>query len=799
MSAADTATVPLSVAQEALWYVSLLAPNRISYNETVSIRKDGPFDLAAFRRAFNAFVARHEAWRTTFDLVDGAPVQIIGPPPGYDLPLVDLSHLTQDEAERQAVRIVAETSRIPYDVRRGPLVRPRLIRFPGEHHRLYLALHHVIFDGVSVYRVVLRELIALYDAFAAGAPSPLAAPAAQYADYARWEQEWITGRRVARRLEHWREHLTPLPTLALPHDHPRPREARYRGGVLALSVPTAAVDRLRAIGQGVGASLFQVLATTWSLLLSRYAGQDDIVFGTAADMRQRPEFEAVVGYCLTPLVLRVDLGGAPSFTELVVRVRNELLDGLDHLVPFERLVRELQPENASGANPIYQTMLVLEPSVAAPDPAWSLHQMESEIGDAVGTVKLDLELELDERPDGHIAGRLIYDLDLFEPDTAARLAQHWLRVVAAVAADPSLTAAQLPLLAPDEERRQLVEWNATATELPSGGVHDLVAARASARPDAPAVTVGAETITSAELAVRAADVARRLTEAGVVPGDVIPCAAEPSIDLIAELLGVVRAGAAHLLLDPAAPEAEQDAALAAARAAAVPGTVCCVDGVPIAQAAAVNVATALAADLDLGPGDTVLVLPSMLVASPILTLWLPLVAGARIVLAPADVAADGARLSRLIKAESVSFLHATPNVWRALLDSGLKSARSLRALSSGGALGDELAERLLGRARVVWNAYGSPETAECATLARVERSVSITIGRPIANTRAYVLDGDDRPIPVGIVGTLLIAGTGVAGLTGPAFTTDPFAPGRAYRTGDRARRLPDGRLQLAPA
>ncbi|MEA2168056.1 MAG: hypothetical protein QOF76_1356, partial [Solirubrobacteraceae bacterium] len=209
----DHSAPPLSVAQEALWYTSVLSPGGTRYNETISFRKEGPLDLAAFRKAFNEIVARHEAWRTRYDTVGGQPVQLVQPAPTYDLPLVDFSGLRQDEAERQAVRLVSETSRVPYDLRHGPLLRPRLIRFPGQEHRLYLAMHHIIFDGVSVYRVVLAELIALYDAFSAGLPSPLPAPQTQYSAYARGEQEWIAGPRVARRVAWWKEHLAALPTL----------------------------------------------------------------------------------------------------------------------------------------------------------------------------------------------------------------------------------------------------------------------------------------------------------------------------------------------------------------------------------------------------------------------------------------------------------------------------------------------------------------------------------------------------------------------------------------------------------
>jgi non-ribosomal peptide synthetase component F len=848
---------PLSVAQEALWYLSLLVPNQFSYNEAITIRKDGAFNEDAFRRAFNEIVRRHEAWRTTFDIVDGAGVQVLQPPPHYELPVIDLSHLTHDQAESQAVRIIADTSRVPYDLRRGPLLRPRLVRFSDDHHRLYLAMHHLVFDGVSVYRVVLPELVALYDAYSAGRMSPLADPPTPYGEYARWEQQWMTTPRAARRLEHWREHLTPLPVLSLPLDHPRPATARYRGGVVPLSVPTETVGRLREVGQSVGATLFQVLATAWSLLLSRYSGQNDVTFATAADLRQRPELESVVGYSLTPLVLRIDLGGDPSFAALVVRVRNELLDGLDNLVPFERLVRALPPGSASNANPVYQTMFILEPPTVAPDPSWSIHQMESDIGDAVGSAKLDLELELDERPEGHIAGRLIYDSDLFERTTATRMVEHWLRLVGAVAADPTMTASKISILTPTEKHRQLVEWNATTTRRPSLTVADLIRTQTARNPSAPALSVAGTFVTYRELDRRSEQIARRLRLCGVVPGDLVAVCVEPSTDLVAALLATADVGAASLLLDPDLPPRHLDALVADAGAtnlvttaalapqlAAPAGTlvlldaddsegdggaspmpvsedaICCVHysssapaaadeepEVPVAVAvghhAVANAVLAMAAELGVAPADTVLVLRSTLFAHGALDVWMALAAGASVVFAPSDSEHNGLALSQLIADERISLLHASPAIWRQLLDSGLKGSRALAALTSGGALPPQLADRILGRCRVLWNAYGAPETTFFSTLTRVERSMPVTIGRPLSNTRVYVVDKHDQPEPVGVTGALLVAGTGVAhgyrnrpDLNVAAFGHDAFGPGDVFRTGDRARWLPDGTVEL---
>lgn len=435
---------PLSIAQEGPWYLSLIGAGRTAYNETVSIRKEGPFDARAFRYAFNQIVRRHEAWRTIFEMVDRRPVQIARPAPSFELPLVDLSGGSVAEAERRAVELISSVSSVPYDLRQGPLLRPRLVKFPGDSHRLYLAMHHLVFDGVSLIRIVLPELIALYDAARVGEASPLPEPQAQYADFARWEQKWVTEPRFARRLSYWRRRLELLPATSLPLDHPRPEVPRFRGAALGLSVAPEVVTQLHDVGKSVGATFFQVLAATWSLQLGRCCGERDIVFAAAADARQRPEFESVVGYCLTPLVLRVDLGGDPSFTELIVRVRNELLDGLDHLVPFVRLVRELHRSGYAAGNPVYQTMIVLEPPIVSTDPSWSLIQTESEIADAVGTSKLDLELQLDERPDGVLTGQLIYDRDLFERATAASMLEHWLKLLGAVVDDPAAPISSLP-------------------------------------------------------------------------------------------------------------------------------------------------------------------------------------------------------------------------------------------------------------------------------------------------------------------------------------------------------------------
>jgi hypothetical protein len=437
-------TGPLAVAQEAMWYANRLHPRRLTYNETISIRKAGAFDADVLRRTLAEIVRRHESLRTHLRVIEGKPMQVVDPVPNFDLPVIDLGHLDAEQAESEAVRLVSEVAQARYDLRRDDLVRPRLFRFPEEHHRLYLSMHHVAFDGVSLAHVVMPEFAAIYEAFDAALPSPLPDPPIRYVDYARWEQDWISSPRAERRLNYWVDRLTPAPALPVPLDHERPAEPELGGGAIPFSLSAAQVEALDRLGKDHDATIFQVLAACWSILLSRYAGQAQVVFATAADLRQRPELKSMVGCCLTPLVMQINVGDQLAFDDLVRQTRNELLDGLDHLVPFERVVRRLPPATTRAGNPIYQTMIVLEPATKDHDPAWSLHQIDSVLADACRSSKLDLELQLDVRPEGHLIGQLVYDHDLFETSTAREIVQFLGTICSAVEQSPTARIADLP-------------------------------------------------------------------------------------------------------------------------------------------------------------------------------------------------------------------------------------------------------------------------------------------------------------------------------------------------------------------
>jgi amino acid adenylation domain-containing protein len=842
---------PLSLLQEPLWYFSRLAPENPVYNEAVTIRKDGPFEVGAFRAAFNEIVRRHEIWRSTFDVADGEPVQVVHPAPTLELPVVDLSGMSAAERKTEAARMAAEEAKRPYDLARGPLLRPVLVRFAEDHHRLYLAMHHLIFDGVSLYCTILPELVALYDCFSAGCEPSLPEPPIQYADYAAAAREEAMGAEFARRIAYWRQHLDGAPALQLPLDAPRPLKQRFRGAMERVRVSKQLADELRTLSRTSGTTLFQILAAAFAVLLHRYCGQDDIVFGTLTDMRDRREFEGMVGYCLTPLVLRADVREDPSFIELLGRVHDDLLDGLSHEVPFERIVRELHPDRDRGANPIFQAVFVLEPEMVSTDPAWSLHQMEPEVGSAVGHAKFDLHLELDERPEGHLDGRLIYNTDLFAPETATRIASHWAMLLEGIVRAPSDPVSELSLLTEAERHRQLVEWNATSADYPrSACVHELVTAQMQRSPDAVAVVFGDEQLTYRELDRRAKRVAHLLS-CSDASSDLVAICVERSLDMLIGMLGILKCGAAYLPLDPHYPAGrlalmleDSGAAVLLTHRHLLPtlpecrADVVCLDdepatrmrddapapsvradrlayvlytsgstgrpkGVCIPHRAVVNLLSSMAERPGMGPADKVVAITTYAFDIAAVELWLPLVTGGCTVIASREEAYDGRRLAGLLARSEPTIMQATPATWQMLIDSGWSGQRGLVALCGGETLTPQLADSLLDRTAAVWNMYGPTETTVWSTVAAVERGSPITIGRPIANTRVYILDRGRQPVPVGVTGEIAIGGDGVGlgyldrpDLTAERFVPDPFAPGALmYLTGDLGRYLPDGRIE----
>ena len=843
----------LSLAQEQLWYFSQLVPENPVYNEAASIRKDGDCDLDSLRWAFNEIVRRHEIWRTRFEIRDGVPVQEVFDAPRFELPLTDLSGLPPEAREDAATRLVAEAARQPYRLADGALIRPILLRFAPDHHRLYLAMHHMIFDGVSLYRIVLPELIALYDAAREKRPSRLPESSLQYADYAEWEQGQVGTAEMRRRLAYWRARLDGAPRLELPLDEPRPPRQRFRGAMEQTQISADLVRSLRTLARQEGCTLFQLIAAAFAVLLQRYSGQEDVVFGTMADLRMQPEIEHMVGYCLTPVALRLDLSGDPTFTEVLRRAREEVLGALANLVPFERVVREVQPQRDPSMNPIYQAMVVMEPPVVSPDSSWTLHQMDVAIGNAVGHAKLDLHLELDERPDGHLAGRLIYNRDVFQAATARRLAGHFDRLLKEIAANPNRRAADVPLLSEREIHEQVAEWNSTEAPYPGDRpLHELIQAQADRTPDAIAARCGEVGMTYRELDRRANRLARSLRAAGVRRGDLVAICVSRSLEMLVGMLGILKAGAAYVPLDPNYPadrlrfmvedsgarvvltqagipawlsgieitivhiaEVERSAGLADSPPAGgatsddlayviyTSGSTGKPKGVLIPHRAVVNLVWSMAREPGITAADRVLAITTYSFDIAVVELWLPLMRGAQIELAPSEVVADPQRLTTLFEQCRPTFMQATPATWRMLIESGWKGDPGLVALAGGEAVDSQLADQILDRCGRLWNVYGPTETTVWSTVGPIESGERISIGRPLANTSVYILDRRRRLLPVGVPGEIYIGGHGVARgylnrpeLTADRFVTDPLRPGTImYRTGDLARFWSDGRIE----
>ena len=594
------------------------------------------------------------------------------------------------------------------------------------------------------------------------------------------------------------------------------------------------------------------MATAFAVLLHRLSEQDEIVFASLSDLRDRSELESMVGYCLTPLVIRSGVRDEPSFLELMSRLRGDLLTGLEHAVPFDRVVRELNPDRDPGANPVFQAVIALEPPPPALDPSWSLHQMEAAIGNLVGNAKFDLHLELDERPEGHIDGRLIFNTDLFETQTIERLAGNWQTLLRSSVDDPDMPVSKLRMLSAAEQHRQLFMWNATRAEYPRDAcVHDLVAAQVLRTPEAIAVECGDQRLTFAVLDRSANRVAHRLRALGARAGTVVALCVQRSPAMVTSMLGILKSGAAYLPLDPAYPVERLAYMLAdsgadilvtqselLSRFPARPAKTLCIDvelldrlpdqapertssaqdlayviytsgstgrpnGVGIQHRAAVNFLTSTAREPGMGLTDTIVAVTTYAFDIAVLEIWLPLTTGARIVLASSTIAADGLQLAQLLDSSGATMMQATPSAWQLLVDSGWRGRPGMVALCGGEALTTRLANSLLDRVTTVWNLYGPTETTVWSTVARVERGLPITIGRPIANTRVYVLDTHLTPLPVGVVGEIFIAGDGLTRgylnrpeLTAARILPDPWLPGaRMYRTGDLGRYLADGRIE----
>jgi Condensation domain/Phosphopantetheine attachment site len=418
---------PLSLNQRQLWLHSQLAPDVPLYNEPFTIHRRGPVDTASLTRSLNEVIRRHDILRTTFPIVDGEPVQVIRP----EFEIQIMAH--QLNSESRAIELATEDALRPFDLARGPLIRARLVRFAETDHRLFLTLHHLIFDGVSIYDVLLPELAVIYEAFSKDAPSPLPPPTYQYADYALWQRDQMGELGPEQQLDYWRDRLgTERPRLTIPADRARPDSPTFKGELYPFFVERALAESLKQLARESGASLYMILLAAFQWFLYRSTGQHDIVIGTVTAGRNRAEFAGTFGFFLNPLVLRTNLAGHPTFRELVGRVRKVTFEALDHAdVPFEALARTLDSARDRRRNPFFDVLFSLEPPLSQSPVGWDLTQTRLDVGSS----KFDLSLEFDERADG-LDGRFVYSTDLFDRATIERMHRDWRALLVFVAEHP---------------------------------------------------------------------------------------------------------------------------------------------------------------------------------------------------------------------------------------------------------------------------------------------------------------------------------------------------------------------------
>lgn len=840
---APDAEIPLSADQRQVWLHAIMAPDMPLYNESITIHRFGSFDRSAMERSVNEILRRHEAWRTAFVEEQGVLVQRVCEHRDIDLPFNDVSHLPEADRDAAALAIGQEDARRAIDLSDAPLFRARIVKLADDNHRLYFTLHHIIFDGVAIYRVIVPELAKLYDAFARGAPSPLPMPALQYGDYAIWQQEHLKSAPIQKQIDYWRKTLADAPPkLELVGDRTKPARPTHAGSMEVFEIPNDLIENLKQVGRRHGVTLYMTLLAAYHAQLHLYSGEEDIIVGGVTDLRRRPELENVVGYFLNTISLRAKPRGETRFSDFLIEVRDSVLGALAASeAPFDEVVRALDVKRQPGTHPLFNCLFSIEPPVDPFPDGWDLTQMDVVVGGA----KFDLYLELDERQNEGMHGRFLYSTELFDPSTVRRMIGHYMTILEGVVADATLPLKDLPLLGADERQKLLVDWNATEVAASPALLPGTFRGQVAARPDAVAIRFGDQRASYAALDTRADAIASGLHEAGIKQGDLVGICLDRSPDMVAALLAVHRIGAAYLPLDPDFPAARLDYIARDARAkallsekklghvlpdcplprlliddmtavGAVPTVTVAPDdlayvlytsgstgnpkGVEISHRALINLLESFRMNPGFTADDSLLAVTTLSFDIAGLELFLPLISGGELILAPKSVTADPRRLSELFVSSKPSVMQATPATWRALIEAGWQGSPSLRILCGGEALPRDLAESLIQRSGELWNVYGPTETTIWSTLARVTPGDGpVPIGRPLDNTTIHILDRYRNTAPIGVVGELFIGGAGLArGYRGrPDLTAERFIEirgERLYLTGDLAKYQPDGTI-----
>src|SRR5829696_3751552 len=544
--------VPLSFTQQRLWFLNQLEPDSTFYNIPIAIRLKGSLDVQSLDRALSELVRRHESLRTRFAVEAEQPVQVIVSDPKFSVVHITVTAATEAEREVEVTRLIDREVDQPFDLQSGSLFRASLLRLAAEEHVLLLAMHHIVSDAWSA-SVFFKELSALYAAYAAGEKSPLPELPVQYADYAVWQREYLSGEVLNAQVEYWRERLTgAAPVLELPADRVRPAVQSYRGAAARFEVSREVSEGLKELAHAEGVTLFMTLLAAFKVLLYRYTGQEDIVVGSPIAGRTRAEVENLIGFFVNTLVLRTDLSGGPSFRELLGRVRETALGAYAHQdVPFEKLVEELQPERDLSRSPLFQVMFALQ---NAPREQLQLKDLNlSFVKSANEVAKFDLSLFMFET-EPVVRGIISYNADLFEAATIERMVGHFQVLLEGILINPGKSVSQLPLLSEAESRQLLVEWNQTHVTYPAhSSIHELFERQVERTPEAIALICEEQCLSYEELNRRANQLAHELRTLGVGPEVLVGILIERSVEMVVSLLAVLKAGGAYVPLDPQYP------------------------------------------------------------------------------------------------------------------------------------------------------------------------------------------------------------------------------------------------------
>lgn len=861
----DVQVLPVSYAQQRFWMLDQI-DGAGAYTMPIALRLLGALDVDALRRALQLIVDRHEALRTVFGMDGDEPVQVVLPHLDVTLPVADVSALPDDDREALVRARASENANAAFDLGTGPLFRCEILRLASEEHVLFVTFHHVVADGWSI-GVFFDELRTAYAALRDGGTPTLRPLPLQYADYAVWQRRVVEGANGQRQLAFWAERLRDVPGLEMQPDRARPPEQTSNGGKREHIISRDVVDGMRQLARREQATPYMAFLAAFVVLLHRYTGQADIVVGSITSGRLRAEVEPLIGLFVNTLAIRTDVGGDPTFDDVLRRVRERAMEAYANQdVPFEQVVEAVQPARDRSRSPIFQVAFQLLEGLAGELELPGV--LVSRVPAAKDTTKFELTLMLHPSTDGAVRAVIEYNSDLFDSASVDRMLEHYAVLVAGIVADPACAVSRLPIMSQAERTSLLVERNATAVSVTDLRLHELVFDQCDRTPDAIAVEADDESadgtaLTFGQLARHARSLADGLHSLGVSRGDAVGIALDRSCELMVALVGTLAAGAHYVPLDLDLPQERLAAMLgesrptvilvrardaARVREIAPDATVVPVDLAPIALAdtsstnrgseradaddlaytiytsgstgrpkgvmiphrAVVNYLCWMRETYRVGPDDAILQKAPVGFDASVWELFLPLVSGARLVLARAGGHRDAAYLADVVRRRRVTLLQLVPSQLAMMLESGtLPSCTTLRRIVCGGealpaSLLDALTHALPHVA--VTNLYGPTETTVYSTHWDLERATfdgRVRIGRPIWNTVVYVVDAALQPVPTGVPGELLIGGNGVARgyASRPDLTRERFVPlavaggATVYRTGDRVRWGADGMLE----